>query len=59
MELILCECGRRVSGAGRDEVVAAMRAHLVLEHPLIAGAAGDDDLAAMIEPEDAPAPEPA
>ena len=55
MDVIVCQCGRVIHGEGPSAVVAAMRAHLEDEHPLLAGAALDADLLAMIEPQAAEA----
>lgn len=48
MDVIVCQCGKVVHGASEREVVAAMRAHLAADHPLLT--ATDDDLLAMVEP---------
>ena len=47
--LITCECGRRLRAEHEDDVLAAMRHHLEADHPLVAGAAREDDLRALVE----------
>jgi hypothetical protein len=51
MDVIVCQCGRVVHGETEDAVIAAMRAHLGAEHPLLAAATQEADLLAMVEPQ--------
>jgi predicted small metal-binding protein len=47
--LITCECGRRLRAEEEHEVLDAMVRHLEDDHPLVAGAAREDDLRALVE----------
>ena len=49
---ITCECGAKVRAASEDALVAAMRFHLSVEHPRLAGVPSAADLLAMAEPDD-------
>jgi predicted small metal-binding protein len=52
--LITCECGRRLRADKEEDVLAAMVRHLEAEHPLVAGAAREDDLRALVERDEGP-----
>jgi predicted small metal-binding protein len=50
-KLIRCECGFVARGGSDDEVIAAIRAHLASDHPVLLESVSRADLLAWIQVE--------
>jgi hypothetical protein len=44
---VRCPCGLEIVGAGEDDLVSAVNAHLDAQHPRVAGSYGAEDILAL------------
>ena len=47
--VVNCECGRVVTAASEDEIVAKVERHVAEDHPELVGKLSRDDIVAMSE----------